>query len=563
MSANFAQRFLVQLRADLRLLAWPALAYVTTLLIRLWYRMPESSDDVQRTALQGFGESPVRYLTMLLPLWIVYLSIRFDAPANTNTASLTRPIGNVAQWWAKLVTLTLLISVPWVACDVFIAASSPHSFASWLAIIVSSLGNTIYLIALCAAVASLANSQKRLITMALVGPVIWLVWKEWLMPVLARLIVTDTESLTLSRCRSIAINACAIVTVMTAWWMAMAWRRPRAAMVAGIVGVIGIIACEAFWNIDWLARPQLQLDHRLALKFGKPKADDPDPGQTLWPELRISGLAKDEVCGVVAFAPVLPGKPWPGEGFRTDYDWNQPTGIAYWMNNDFVRPVMSNFPASDFWPNSGSHDNPARPPLAKLFKRTDQPWRLRLAVHHMKMIGEFSLDDVVHHARIVPLQDGKSLRLGPMRDEGSMTLHCAVLEARSTLLPEQEFAPLTTLSRNGEIAGELPFNFLLVSHDPEARENRFAFAQFASYWGGENTSWGTMFIRNNHRGIVSVDKPRARIGLGFTTEEKWQRTAAVQVWIPEERGTVDFDLTPEQLKQLLTPAVPSPPPSAR
>jgi hypothetical protein len=102
----------------------------------------------------------------------------------------------------------------------------------------------------------------------------------------------------------------------------------------------------------------------------------------------------------------------------------------------------------------------------------------------------------------------------------------------------------------------MPFNFVLIAHDPESRENTFDFADMADYWGGRDSSWGLLLDRTDYRGIVGLHPPRAGIALGFTTEKRWRETTTVQVWVAEERGTMDFDLTPEQINEVLGKATP-------
>ena len=122
---------------------------------------------------------------------------------------------------------------------------------------------------------------------------------------------------------------------------------------------------------------------------------------------------------------------------------------------------------------------------------------------------------------------------------------------RSTLLPDLDHAPIRMIKSSSIHGHTVPFNFMLVAHDTEAKENTFDFPDLADFWGGRDSSWGLLVERTNHRGSVGLHPPTARIALGLTTEEQWLRTTTVQVWVPEERGTRDFDLTPEQLKLAL------------
>ena len=127
---------------------------------------------------------------------------------------------------------------------------------------------------------------------------------------------------------------------------------------------------------------------------------------------------------------------------------------------------------------------------------------------------------------------------------------------RSTLLPVHDHAPIGMLKDSSSYGFTMPFNFVLIAHDPESRENTFDFADMADYWGGRDSSWGLLLDRTDYRGIVGLHPPRAGIALGFTTEKRWRETTTVQVWVAEERGTMDFDLTPEQINEVLGKATP-------
>lgn len=154
MSTSFTTRFLVQLRTDLRLLAWPAWFTALVMALQLHYRVPPELVTSASGRLYLLASAPLSWLARLLPFALVLLALRADAPSNSNTASLTRPIGGGAMWCAKLTALVLTLSVPWTVCDLFVASVSPHSTSGWLAIIVSSLGNTLFMIGICAAIAS-------------------------------------------------------------------------------------------------------------------------------------------------------------------------------------------------------------------------------------------------------------------------------------------------------------------------------------------------------------------------------------------------------------------------
>lgn len=568
MSRSFTTRFLVQLRADLRLLAWPALFTALIIVLRLRYRVPAEQMGASVAQLQQLTSSPISWLARLLPFALVLLALRADAPSNPDTASLTRPIGGGAQWSAKLAALFLTLCVPWLLCDLYVAGIPPHSAAGWLAILASSLGNTLFMVGVSAAIASLASSRRQLMLLAVVLIALWMLGGAWLKSLFVDTLAIRQRAPTLKSCAETAACGVAFIAVFSAWWLATVKRRQGFALAALAFGFVSAVVIGNAWPIDWLARPALKLDSKLALKLGQPAAGDTAPGQPLWPTLRITGLGKDEVCGILAFAPVIPDKPWPGGDFFTDFQPADPNpSRLQWLNNEHVRALLPHYATTDLWPLAERYHDPKRPALAQLIKRTNQPWRLRLAVHRLRRAGDLPLATVWHQAVDLPLGEGLALRLGPVRDHGegsATTLHCGLHELRSTLLPPAAHAPIRMIKPSQIYRRDMPFNFILVAHDAEARENTFDFADMANYWGGLDSSWGLLVDRTNYRGLIFLHPPSARIGLGFTTEKDWLRTTTVQVWAPEERGIVDLDLSPEEVRQLLaTPANPSPPSRSR
>jgi hypothetical protein len=184
----------------------------------------------------------------------------------------------------------------------------------------------------------------------------------------------------------------------------------------------------------------------------------------------------------------------------------------------------------------------------------DRPWRLRLAVHRMVNLGDLPLADVWSRPQNISVREGLTLRLGPIMSHGkgwATALNCGLIDVRSTLLPESPPAPIRVVSPANRGGKPLPFHFALVAHDPDARENTFSIADLAFSYGGRDTSWGLMHSRCDRTGLVGVEEPLARYALGLTTFDQWLQHTTVQVWVPEERGTVDLTLSPAQVKQLL------------
>jgi hypothetical protein len=310
MSPTFLHRFFHQLRQELRLLAWPAVAALAILLMRLWYRLPPSKVSHGLGQMQDVLNGPISLLAHALPMLLVIFSMRADGPSNPNTASLTRPIGGGAMTCAKLVAYVLLISVPWLLGDLCVAGFAPHNLIGWGAITVSSLGNTLYLIALTAAVACLARSKRQLAIVVVAFVVAWMGWRYFGGAESAQRWFTRPATAPQQTCAGIVAMVMLILAGLSSWWQTMARRSQRGGMAVLIAGVLLVPAVQMLWRIDWLSHPALVVKDNLALHIGAP---DPKH-QSLWPRLHVAGLGPDEVAlilpaGVIG-SKVVTCAPW-------------------------------------------------------------------------------------------------------------------------------------------------------------------------------------------------------------------------------------------------------------
>ena len=169
-------------------------------------------------------------------------------------------------------------------------------------------------------------------------------------------------------------------------------------------------------------------------------------------------------------------------------------------------------------------------------------------MHELKLNGERPMEQVWSRAQHLPLDHEQVLQLGPCElNRGREGLTTRLIETRSTLINPQPHAPL--LSTEGH---EIPLNLIFVVRDNDAREIRFDIESIQPGASSSiNASIGWLRDRQDPIAHLNPLQPWHRIALGLTTEAEWRKHATIQVWGLDFKGTRDFDLTPEQLKQAL------------
>lgn len=550
MNPTFIHRFRHQLAIELKRALVPGAVFVLLLVCRSFTRipLPLTSKHMGRWMLGWFREE----LIVLLPLaalLLLYRSIRADAPSNADTASLTRPIGTGALWLAKLSALLIVIVLPLVLSDQFVSMAVTHPFIGRLAILAGSL-----LIFLCVCVPAatmfgLASSTRQIAVMfftVLLGCVLWAASADvlhGLNEALARLKPQGARD-----CALIAASVLFALLSTLAWWFASVPRKRGLSALVLIAAFLQWPLTLKVWPWDWLTPPELRYARNVTLKLGQPASEDKAPGRPLWKTLRIAGLGKDEVASIVTFAPIDIATGWPGKSFTTDFKplngrhWDS----MLWVHNEYARPLMGHFPSTDLW--AATYSSRIRPELKTVIGASTQPWRLRIAVHELKLIGERPMDQVWARAQLFPLDHEQVLQLGPCElDHGREGLTTRLIETRSTLINPQPHAPLASTEGH-----EIPLNLIFVVRDHDAREIRF---NIESIQPGASSSIkasiGWLRDRQEPVAHLNTQQPWPRLALGLTTEEEWRKHATIQVWGLDFKGTRDFEITPEQLKKAL------------
>jgi hypothetical protein len=351
----------------------------------------------------------------------------------------------------------------------------------------------------------------------------------------------------------------------SAWWCATVPRRRFRA--AGLLLTTLLVSTwiAQTWRTEWITRPEKKYANasKLALKFGKADPADKTPGRGLWPTLRITGLGKDEVVSILEFAPVRENEPWPPEGSHTDTPSTE-RGYGSWLHHDHTRALFKHYPATTLWQDQIRNDAVynGRKTLDALLqsmrlKREDaiqRPWRLRIVVHEMKRIASMPYRQLWTQENAFLIRPGMRLELNAfawLRDAWEM--HGRVHRLASAVLPVDAFRNATARKH------ELDDDFFLVLEDKELRENEAHTLGLVSresryaIWRDHSGLW----LHEENQGFeVRLWHPREQQVILQRSLDEWIDQQDASLWHAEERGIVEFELTPEQMAQVL----PEPPP---
>lgn len=274
------------------------------------------------------------------------------------------------------------------------------------------------------------------------------------------------------------------------------------------------------------------------------------PGdQVLWPALTVRGLPPEHVASVLSLAPAgadakkLKSLP-PNErqrAFLSDYG-DGDGGRRQRLDEAHI--LSRHYGATDLWFDHLS-SNAKRADLRKLWGKQAPavPWRLRLAVHEMRLVLDLPLAEFIHSTPSFTLPDGWRFTFEPLREGSHLQLPLRMRRLRS------EMAPLPPDHLDDYAAGMFPWSEIrLVVQDAEARENQL----IEPNSDGPTVGREAAFCYDAETGFnFTILKPKARMALTGLLLEDWMKQARVQLWLPEKRGTVDFELTAEQMKEVL------------
>lgn len=560
-------RILHQLRTDWRHLRYACALFYLWLVLKTVYELHHHSwlfSDYLDTTVQG--------LTLGAVVCLAFVMAWADAPANTDTASLTRPLGRRAQWLGKVLFALLGIVLPLLVSEAVTWVGFDLTAGQWLALSAGTLLMYGITIALSATIAGTAAGFRQAMIAASLSLILGGLWWfsgtdsfTWLLETAHLRPESPAERYgTMQDCGHLIGCVLLLAGAVAAWWLTAV---PRCRWWAVLMVVAALVQRPIVMNLwrtpDWLAvAPQVFPRERLTIKTGPADPQDKSPGRSLWPTLRLTGLKADEVPSIMGFGPVPEkGQPWPPLGSHTDLP-KASNWPACWMPYDHLRSISKHFASTDLWNDNWVKQSAPRAPLATVMKplKLDPqapltPWQLRLAMHEMRKIGEAPLQQVWSSGLSFVIEPGLRLEVGPVVwIRGGNELKGRFHSLSSRFLPATRHLPLREQFRDAGF-GHLTRGLFVVLRDNESHE-------VTSYEAGMSDDARESFAFREHR-INNFETrfwgPRSRLLLlGEKLEDCIARTT-VSFWIPEERGTVDVQLSAEQMKQVLTPAVPSPP----
>jgi hypothetical protein len=531
-----------QIRTDCLHLRFGLLVWWSWLVLRHWQRGSSSNMQLQDAA---------NSVTACLGVALVYLCVRADPPSNPETSVLTRPLGRHVLWLAKALFILCLLILPWIIAESLTWRGFDHPPVQWCALTAGALLTAGTLAALVAFVAAWTRSGTQMFLLGVAASAALAVFSEtdaW-MP-LPHAGARD--------CGDIIASVVLLGGLLAATWLCFVPRRQTWALVVMSVSIIQQPFTEAVWPFNWLRNPPASYPKdALTLKVLKADPNDKTHRQHLWPKIRLHGLARDEVATVLDFAPILPGKPWPGPVTYTDLSSNG--DLLSWLRVDHFQAIKQLNDFTALWSDQGGAHFGGRPELPRVFA----PWkldknapppaaRLRLAIHRMRPVATLPLRELWEKTHRFIIHPGLRVEVPPFHLQyGNWRADCGVQRQFSRLLPDQ---PHARIHRGSQ---PLIPSFILVLHDPELREveaHDFFFYKGQVFRPGSHP-W--QFDENRHLQI-SLREPEAQLHLLQRTKDEWIDLQTVTLWHVEERGTVELDLTAEQMAELLAEPMPEP-----
>lgn len=534
------------------------LLWLLVLVLRQWQRVYETKSG---TLLIYYWDLDLLLAVtpVLMAAAVVWRCVSADSPSNTETFSLTRPVGQAALWYGKLLFVFTAVMLPLLLVMSHGWRGFGLGAAQWAAMSGAVLLAGALLCALAGGVTALASSSRQVLALAvlsLVGAGVWLAMQErWSVP---ESITPETQRVQL--CGNLVAGILALAGITAAWWCATVPRRRLRA--AGLLLVTLLVSTwiAQTWRTEWLTRPEKKYANaaKLALKFGKADPADKTPGRGLWPTLRITGLGRDEVATILEFAPVRENESWPPEGSHTDTPSTE-RGYGSWLHHDHTRALFKHYPATTLWRDHIRNDAVynGRKPLDALLqsmrlKREDaiqRPWRLRIVVNKMKRIATMPYRQLWTQENAFLIRPGMRLELNAfawLRDAWEM--HGRVHRLASAVLPVDAFR--NAIVRNHELDDD----FFLVLEDRELRENVAHTLGLVSresryvIWRDYSGLW----LHEEKQGFeVRLWHPREQQMILQRNLDEWIDQQDASLWHAEERGTIEFALSAEQMAQVL------------
>lgn len=525
---------------------WSIVIWCGWLALRHWLRVSPVNVEM-RSTFTSLDQTALA-CTAFLGAAMVFRCIRADAPLNPDSAVQTRPLGRPILWLAKGLFIFMALMLPWFIAETLRWRGFDHPLSQWLALSTGALLMAGVVAGLAAAVAAWATTPTQsAFFAAIAGGGLSLISEGDIWLPLRHAGGREAGAI---------IGTVLLLTglVLFTWVCFVPRRRGLAMLILGIA-LIQYPLTEAAWSYNWLKRmPPRYPAAQLTLSIG---AKDPNTAaavQSLWPTLHLQGLEPDEVATVLEFAPVTRGGKWPPLGSYSDLGAGSSHQLN-WLQVDHFRSLMKHEDSTVLWGDviNGGGIHSRRRGLDsvtaawKLSQTASPPAvRLRLAIHQMKPVTSLPLRKLWSKAHRFIIHPGLRLefspfefRYGSWRSEGSVYRQNAELISRE---------PHAMIRARGQA---LMPSFILVLKDPELRENEahdFYYQKNFSVSREKGSPWQ---MDERHAFSLMINEPEGqRLFLGKSMDD-WIDRVTATLWHAEERGTVELDLSSEEVARLL------------
>lgn len=552
-ATSFSSRMFHQCRAEWRYQYGTVLLWLAVLVTTQWHRAQESKAMFSKLSIAGL-ELWLEVGTLLMAAALAWRSVSADMPANTDSFSLTRPVGQAALWCGKLLFLLSAVILP---ATLVISASWQRfglGAGQWAALTCAVMLSGGLVCGMAGTLTALASTSRQVFALAVVA--VLGVGVELVIPGRAG----DQEVITLEQhhveqCGGFIAALCALAGLLVAWWLVTVPRRRwmAACCMTGTLVAAPLIARA--WRTDWITPPALKYANgaKLSLKVGKADPADKTPGRGLWPTLRITGLGKDEVASIAEFAPMDDNASWPPEGSYSDLTVND-GGFDSWLHHEHGRALFKHYPATTLWRQQIGNNEMynGRKTLNEVIqalrlKREEaiaRRWRLRLVVHEMKRVATVPFRQFWTQENEFLIRPGLRLECNAyawLRDAWEM--HGRAHRLSSSLLSAEPIRPARVRGR------ALSDEFCLVLEDLDLKENRvlsLGLVQRGSL--DRSQQWQ---IDENQGFQIRMWLPREQEVILQRTRDEWIDAQNASIWHAEARGVVEFELSPEQMAEVL------------
>jgi hypothetical protein len=482
-----------------------------------------------------------------------------DTPSNSDTFSLTRPVGQAALWCGKLLFLLSSVILP----ATLVMCTSWQGFGlgtgQWTAMSGAVMLTGGLVCGIAGTLTALASTSRQVIALAVLAVVVAGV--DMAMPGRQDVqAVITLEQHHVELCGSFVAALSVLTGLLVAWWLVTVPRRRFLAACCMIGSLVAAPLIAGAWRSDWITPPPLSYANapKIGLKVGKADPMDTTPGRGLWPTLRITGLGKDEVASIAEFAPIDDKTSWPPEGSYSDLKVNE-SGYNSWLHHEHTRALFKHYPATTLWRqqigNNAMYNG--RKSLNEVIqtlrlKRDDaitRRWRLRLVVHEMKRIATLPFRQFWTQENEFLIRPGLRLEFNAyawLRDAWEM--HGRAHRLSSSVLSADRH-------RFAKVRGrELSDDFFLVLEDLDLKENKalsLGLVQREKQWSSYRDRSHQWQIDENQGFEIRMWTPREQEFILKRTRDEWIDAQNASLWHAEERGTVDLELTAAQMAEVL------------